>query len=138
MKTIVLIACASQKQPVAAAARDLYVSTLFKFSLRYARQLAPDAIFILSAKHGLVALDEIIAPYDVTLNAMQAAARRAWAGEVIRQLQAHADLQRDHFVILAGKRYRQYLLPHLASYEIPLEGLPIGKQLQYLKEVCDV
>jgi len=29
----------------------------------------------------------------------------------------------DHFIIfLAGMKYRKYLLPHLASYEIPLEG----------------
>ncbi len=40
----------------------------------------------------------------------------------------------DHFIILAGKRYREHLLPHLAHVEIPMEGLPIGKQLQFLKQ----
>ncbi len=43
------------------------------------------------------------------------------------------ELNRDHFIILAGQKYRQYLLSHLKSYDIPMEGLRIGKQLQYLK-----
>jgi len=32
-----------------------------------------------------------------------------------------------------GIKYRKYILPHLKSYEIPLEGLGIGKQLAFLK-----
>jgi len=111
----------------------LYTSTLFRLSLQYARKLKPDCILILSAKYGLVGLDEEIEPYDMTLNKMTAAECKAWAGKVLEQLEKDFDLQHDHFIILAGKRYRQYLLPYLASYEIPLKGLPIGKQLQYLK-----
>lgn len=114
--------------------RNASISTLFKLNLQYARKLKPDAIFILSAKHGLLTLNDEIEPYNVTLNKMGANERKAWANKVIEQLQVHADLQHDHFIILAGERYRQYLLPHLASYEIPLKGLPIGKQLQYLKK----
>ena len=68
---------------------------------------------------------------------MKANKRKAWAKKVVEQLEVHADLQRDHFILLAGERYRRYLLPHLASYEIPLKGLRIGEQLQYLKkQVC--
>jgi len=134
VKKIVLIACASKKRAVKSTAAELYASTLFKFNLQYARTLASDAIFILSAKHGVLALDEEIEPYDVTLNSMRANERRVWASEVIKQLEVYADLQQDHFIILAGERYRQYLLPYLASFEIPLEGLTIGRQLQYLKK----
>jgi len=137
MKKIVLISCASKKKAVKSRARELYDSPLFKFSLQYAQKLDPDAIFILSAKYGLVALDEKIEPYDITLNDMRAAERKEWASKVISQLQTHADLSGDQFVILAGKHYRQYLLPRLMSYEIPLKGLPIGKQLQYLKRACN-
>lgn len=137
MKKIVLISCASKKKAVKSRARELYDSPLFKFNLQYAQKLDPDAIFILSAKYGLVALDEKIEPYDITLNDMKAAERKEWASKVINQLQTHADLSGDQFVILAGKRYWQYLLPRLMSYEIPLKGLPIGKQLQYLKRACN-
>lgn len=134
MKKIVLISCVSKKRAVKSRAAELYTSTLFKLNLQYARKLKPDAIFILSAKHGLIALDDEIEPYDVTLNKMRANERKVWANKMIEQLRLHADLQHDHFIVLAGERYRQYLLPRLLSYEIPLEKLRIGKQLQYLKK----
>ncbi len=134
MKKIVLISCVSKKRAVNSRAAELYTSTLFKLNLQYARKLKPDAIFILSAKHGLVALDDEITPYNVTLNKMRADERKVWANKIIEQLRLHADLQHDHFIVLAGERYRQYLLPRLLSYEIPLEKLRIGKQLQYLKK----
>ena len=134
MNTIVLVSCVSKKLLHKARARDLYISPLFRMNLTYAQQFSPQKVFILSAKYGLVQLDEEIEPYDVTLNKMSARERRNWATKVVSQLQERSDLGNDHFVILAGQRYRQYLLPHLKSYEVPLDGLPIGKQLQVLKE----
>lgn len=134
MKTIALISCASKKRAQAAPAAELYDSTLFRLSLAYARTLEPDVTHILSAKHHLLDLDEVIAPYDLTLNNMPAADVRAWAERVRRQLAGRYDLDRDHFIILAGQKYRRYLLPHLSFYDIPLQGLRIGEQLQFLKE----
>ena len=134
MNTIFLISCVSKKLSHKARARDLYISPLFRMNLKYAQQFSPQKVFILSAKYGLVHLDEEIKPYDVTLNKMSARERRNWAAKVALQLQDECDLENDHFVILAGQKYRQYLLPHLKSYEVPLAGLPIGKQLQFLKE----
>lgn len=132
MKTIVLISCASEKLPHKAKAADLYISPLFEKSLQYARRLKSDHIFILSAKHGLLDLDQVIEPYDLTLNPMPVAQVKAWAIRVLGQLKQRADLRNDHFIFLAGVKYRKYLAPHLASYAIPMEGLTIGKQLQYL------
>lgn len=134
MNKIVLISCVSKKLPYRAKARDLYTSPLFRMNLKYAEQFSPKKIFILSAKHGLVHLDEEIDPYDVTLNEMSASERKEWAARVVSQLRENADLENDHFVVLAGQKYRQYLLPYLRSYEVPLEGLKIGQQLQFLKE----
>lgn len=134
MKTIVLISCASKKRPHAAPAAELYDSTLFRLSLAYARSLDPDAIHILSAKHHLLDLDDVIEPYDLTLNDMPATEVRGWAAHVRSQLAERYDLWRDHFIILAGQKYRKYLTPHFASYDVPMEGLRIGEQLQYLKE----
>jgi len=134
VNTIVLISCVSKKLPHKARARDLYIGPLFRMNLKYAQHFSPQKVFILSAKYGLVQLDEEIEPYDVTLNKMSARERRIWAAKVVSQLRVHSGLENDHFVILAGQKYRQYLLPHLKSYEVPLAGLPIGKQLQFLKE----
>jgi len=75
-----------------------------------------------------------IGVHFITLNRMSARDRKNWAAKVIFQLQEHNDLGNDHFVILAGQKYRQYLLPRLKFYEVPLAGLPVGIQLQFLKE----
>lgn len=41
-------------------------------------------------------------------------------------------------ILLAGQRYREFIEPWLRErghpVSIPLEGLPIGKQLQWLKQ----
>lgn len=132
VKRIVLIACASKKQPYRTEAADLYDSELFRRSLAYARRLHPDAIYILSAKHGLLDLKTVIEPYNETLNEKSSAEIQSWAERVLVQLQAKADVRHDHFIILAGDKYRRHLVPHLASCDVPLEGLPIGKQLQFL------
>lgn len=132
MKTVVLVSCASKKQNHPAKAENLYISDLFRKSLLYARQLHPTSIFILSAKYGLIGPDEAIAPYDVTLNKMSVAEIEAWSDGVFRQLEANADVERDHFVFLAGDKYRRLLVPRLRSVEVPMAGLPIGKQLSWL------
>ncbi len=134
MTTIVLISCVSTKLSHKAKARDLYISPLFRMNLKYAQQFSPQQVFILSAKYGLLQLDDEIEPYDLTLNEMSARERRSWTDKVVLQLQEHCDIEKDYFVILAGEKYRRYLLPYLKSYEVPLSGLPIGKQLQFLKE----
>jgi cytoplasmic iron level regulating protein YaaA (DUF328/UPF0246 family) len=133
MQRVVLISCVRQKLAHRAKARDLYVSTLFKLSLAFAQKLQPDAIFILSAKYGLVHADDEIDPYDLTLNTMPAAEVKAWAERVLRDLQVRTNVDTDRFTFLAGDKYRKYLQPHLRFVEVPMLGLPIGKQLQFLK-----
>lgn len=134
-KRVVLISCAAKKLRQAARAQDLYMSPLFRRQLAYARKLAPDSIFILSAKYGLVDLDEVIEPYDLTLKDLGSRDRQAWAGRVLAQLQRKADLSADRFIVLAGVPYRQFLTPALGHWEAPLKGLTIGRQLQKLDKL---
>lgn len=133
MKTIVLISCSKSKLTKMAKAKDLYRGDLFVKSLQYAYSLHPDLIYIASAKHYLLNPDELVDPYDLTLNRMPASAVKEWAEEVIAQLQQVVDLDSDRFILLMGERYRRYLLPHLTRYEIPMKGLSIGRQLHFLK-----
>jgi cytoplasmic iron level regulating protein YaaA (DUF328/UPF0246 family) len=107
MKRVVLISCSARKRGYATKARELYDSDLFKKSLKYAEQLEPDAIFILSAKYGLVPLNEVIKPYNMTLNNMKAAEIRQWAERVRGQLTSVSNLEEDHFVFLWLKRVKQ-------------------------------
>ena len=126
MQKIVLISCASKKRLQRSKARELYFSSLFKKNLEYALKLAPDQIFILSAKYGLVGLDDEIEPYDLTLNTMSANEIKQWASSVLDQLMRKTNLENDQFIFLAGAKYRKYLIPHLANVQVPLEGLRIG------------
>jgi hypothetical protein len=96
-----------------------------------------DRWFILSAKHGLLRPDEVVAPYEETLNTMSADRRRAWASAVCRQLM-EVTSPGDTLVFLAGSRYREGLIPELlhrgCKVEVPMEGLTIGRQLQWLDD----
>jgi hypothetical protein len=133
MKRVVLISCVSKKLPHAALAKELYVSALFQFCLRYARTLKPDSIFILSAKYGLVDLEQRLEPYNDTLNTKRDAEIRHWAQGVLQQLQLKIDFERDIVIFLAGEKYRRYLVSQIKHTEIPMFGLSIGRQLQFLK-----
>ena len=60
MAKVVLISCVSKKLLHKSMAQDLYVSPLFQKNLQYAKSLNSDKIFILSAKYGLLKLNEEI------------------------------------------------------------------------------
>lgn len=135
MRRVVLISCVSKKLSRSAPAQELYVSPLFKLNLAYAKSLKPDAMYVLSAKHGLLALTERIAPYNETLNTKKDPTIRLWATKVLKQLSLENDLARDEFIFLAGERYRRHLISSIVHTKIPLQGLGLGKQLQFLKQV---
>jgi len=131
---IILLSCVSKKLSHQARAEELYTSPLFKFTLKYAKSLQPDKIFILSAKYGLLNLDDEILPYNLTLNNLKEKERKSWAEKVLEKLKQRADLEKDEIIFLAGEKYRKHLLPHIKNYKVPMRGLGIGKQLQFLKQ----
>jgi hypothetical protein len=133
VRTIALISCGKSKLNVHAPAHTLYTGDLFQKSLAYARRKNADAIYILSAKYGLLELEQEIAPYELTLKRMPSREVAQWAEGVLTQLRARSNLTTDRFIILAGLPYRSLLLPHLTNVEVPLEGLGFGEQLQFLK-----
>ncbi len=102
MKKIVLISCVSKKRPTKSKARDLYISPLFRKNLEYALKLKPDQIFILSAKYGLVSLEEEIEPYDLTLNTMSANEVKDWSKGVLSDLANEADPKRGFVYFPSG------------------------------------
>ena len=60
MKKVTLISCVSKKLDLKSKAQDLYQSPLFKKKLAYAEQINSDEIYILSAKYGLLKLNDDI------------------------------------------------------------------------------
>ncbi len=134
MSKVVLLSCVSKKLDHEAKASELYNSPLFKYNLKYAFSLNPDKIFILSAKYGLVKLEDSIQPYELTLNTMRSKEIEVWAETVLASLRKEIDLDNDNVVFLAGMKYRKFLTPHIKNYIIPMQGLGIGKQLKFLKD----
>jgi cytoplasmic iron level regulating protein YaaA (DUF328/UPF0246 family) len=136
MATIGLVSCVSQKSAHAAEARNLYESPLFKKARKYIEERC-DSWYILSAKFGLVDPHQVIPPYEETLRTKPRAEREQWAQRVWADLSTRLQAG-DHIVILAGERYREYLVPHIIEFgcvlEVPMKGLAIGKQLQWLSK----
>ena len=133
MAKIGLISCASKKKSEKSKAKDLYISTLFKYNLKYMKTLNPDKTFILSAKYGLLELEKEIEPYNKTLNKMSSKEIKLWSDLVISQLKKESNLNTDEFIFLAGEKYRKFLIPNMKNFIVPLKGLSIGKQLKELK-----
>jgi len=133
---VALVACVGKKRPRPMAAQDLYDSDWFRKASKYAKQVA-DGWYILSAKHGLIAPETVIEPYDETLKTMAAAGRRAWAGRVAHELQSVLQAG-DEVVMLAGKDYREHLMGPIGAMgcgvQAPMEGLRIGEQLRWLNQ----
>lgn len=132
--TIALVSCVKSKQAHPCAARDLYVSTWFHKARAYVEGLGIPW-YILSAEHGLVPPEQVLAPYERTLEGMPVSQRRAWAEKVGCQLSELISPD-DQVVVLAGAHYREYLMPTLnrlaARVQVPMEGMRIGEQLSWL------
>jgi len=136
-KRVVLVSCVKSKRDSNSAARDLYTSPLFVGMRKFAEKNA-DIWFILSAKHGVLRPDQNIDPYELTLNKMTKPQRLTWAELVRSQLNEILPLKAK-VTILAGVIYREGIVPHLRSndfeVDIPMEGLGIGCQLQWLNKL---
>ena len=115
---IALVSCVAQKLECAAPAKDLYISAWFKKARIYVEGEF-DEWYILSAKHYILHPDTVIEPYDEILKNS-----KEWADVVNGILDKN-----KWYTIFAGKKYRKYLNHNLI---IPLEGMGIGKQLQWL------
>lgn len=125
-----LVPCAKKKRDQKCAAKDLYISPLWRSLYGYTQQRC-DATYILSAKYGLVADTAIIEPYDKTLLKASVTERKEWSDMVLKQMRDEGfDFENDYFVCMAGKRYRQYIAPHLQHLEIPNEHLNMYEQLK--------
>ena len=128
---VALISCSSQKSPGRHAAQDLYCSPLFKKSLAWARRNARH-VFILSALHGLVELEQQLDCYDQPLGG-SGEERRRWALDVSNALERRFPAPVDvEVTILAGGHYADALvLPRGWRVTEPLRGLQVGERLAW-------
>ena len=99
-RRLFLVSCVKTKLPTRAPAKDLYVSPWFR-KARACVESTDCPWGILSAEYGLLHPDEVIRPYEKTLNAMPVAERRAWANEVLESMDPFL-VDTDTVVFFAG------------------------------------
>ena len=132
-----LISCSKAKRNHPCSAREMYsASNIFRRSLEYARMVC-DKVYILSAKHGLLGLDDVIEPYNETLTNKSVVERKEWAENVIFELSKKTDWKNDEFLILTGKKYHEFLLNDLRNHQLPLEGVSMFNRISKLKELTE-
>lgn len=129
-RTVVLIGCCKEKGEAPAPARELYRSDLFRKSLSVAEKMG-DQVLILSAEHGVVHPDQVLAPYDTTLRSFDPARLAEWKERVAAQLAEATGGARVRLVLLAGELYRPAV-----EVETPLAGMGIGARLGWLKRAA--
>jgi len=131
---IALIACSSMKREKPTRACDLYTSPLFRKSKEWALRRCRDW-WILSAKHGLVSPEAVIAPYDLALKDKTLEEREEWRKSVGESLAAVYP-NGATFVWLAGGLYMGALRfiprPNNYDHEEPMRGMQIGERLRWL------
>lgn len=132
--SIFLVSCVGKKRNKPCPAKDLYISDWFQKARGLVERLGV-RWFILSAEHGLVEPEQVLTPYEKTLNAMGVNERRAWASDLLAKL---TTLSTPSFTFLAGQRYREFLIGPLQEcgykIQVPMEGLRIGEQLGWLQQ----
>ncbi len=140
----IFIACAKSKVNYPCEAQELYsASSIFNKRLRYAlnkrKELKEQVnIYILSAKYGLLNLDDKIAPYDMFLATETKEYKVAWASRVLEQMKSvHIDMN-DNTYFAAGEEYWEKLIsffPNSTSEKVEVEKLlgrgGIGMALHY-------
>jgi hypothetical protein len=132
---IIFISCTKKKQDHPCKAKEMYqASQWFRGGWKYAESLHPDEIYILSAKYGLLRPDNIISPYEQTLNAAKDAEIRKWSIMVADQIKKAGINRTQKAIFLCGKNYRKYIKNLFKDNSAPCSNLGIGKQMQFFKE----
>jgi hypothetical protein len=131
----VLVGCVKTKLHHPAPAEDLYISPLFRRRRAYA-EAAGVPWFILSAKFGLIAPHDVVAPYDMAMAAQSTDYRRVWGQWVAQQLiVVVGPLHTKLFEVHAGAAYVEpleaALHAHGARLVAPLQGLTQGEHLAW-------
>ncbi len=134
---VILIGCVRTKRTVPSAARALFTSPLFEGRRRYAVARGV-SWYILCAKYGLLAPDDVIGPYDVYLADQSHGYQKAWGEFVVAQLEQREDALGGRMIeVHAGAAYTDPLRAPLAARKailtVPLAHLRQGEQLAWYR-----
>ena len=127
---IVIVACGAKKLDRPARARDLYAGAYFKAALAYAHALAPAKdIFILSAKYGLIGINDHVEPYDLKMGEPGSVTSVKLSGQA-----EFYGLLEEKPIILGGKLYAGLCREVWREAQAPLEGKGgLGEQISWMR-----
>ena len=133
---LVIIGCSAAKADTRQMAEDLYTSSLFNMALRAGRRLCPARIGIISALHGLINPETVIAPYDCRLGDTDAITPEQFAAT------AHTFINgtpiEGEIIALTTSAYTQLASTHWSNITTPLANPGgIGGIRHRLKTIAD-
>lgn len=108
---IIIIQCSKSKVNSKTKASELYTSQRFKLSKKIADKYAKKW-FILSAKHGLIRPDSVIAPYDFTINDLSINEKQNYFSKIIDQIRK-LNLTNSRLIFLTDPDYTNEVINSL-------------------------
>jgi len=109
----------------------MYIGGYHKMCRRYAQTFANnEAIFILSAKYGLLANDDMVQPYSLTLG--QAGSVTA---HYVNQQAIRFGIDKETCVALGGVRYTKLCQAVWPEASVPLAGKNLFEQMHLMSEL---
>lgn len=127
---IVIIPCGSKKRQHETRAENLYVGSYFKMNLKWAKSVTSDEqIYILSAKHGLLKLNQKIKPYEQYMGKPGSISIETLQKQILA-----LNLVNKTIIALGGSNYINALQKTGLQIKTPVAGFPMGKQIQLLKK----
>ncbi|MGW3915883.1 DUF6884 domain-containing protein [Streptomyces sp. NPDC005070] len=131
---LVIIPCGSRKLERPARAADLYIGSYHRACRRAADALRPERLLILSARYGLLDLDDIIEPYDTPHGAAGATTSQL----LLRQATERDIVLLDPVVALGGARHTALVHAVWPHARTPLRGTrSMGEQMARLAVMRD-
>lgn len=109
----------------------MYKGFLFEQILKFAKSMNPRKIFILSAKYGVLELDDWISPYNITLNKKNEKEKKEWAYNCYKQLKEKNINFEEKAIFLCGENYRKYLIKCFKNSASPTHRMRIGEQNRF-------
>ncbi|WP_262060182.1 DUF6884 domain-containing protein [Streptomyces sp. STR69] len=129
---LVVIPCGSRKLDHPARAADMYVGSYHRACRSAAEALRPDRLLILSARYGLLDLDDVVEPYDTPHGATGAVT----APVLLEQATLRGIVRLDPVVALGGARHVGLVHAVWPHAHTPLAGTRgMGEQMARLAAI---
>lgn len=124
-----IITCGSKKLTFPTAAQNMYIGSFFKAQLQWAKKhFHEDKIFILSAKYGLLKLNDVIEPYNIKMGD-KGSVDLIKISQQIKKYKINTKIYSS-----AGKEYRKLLDKVFINIEYPFMHLKgMGYMIKAMK-----